>query len=110
MQNSPGPADLLRWYVAMGADEAIAEQPIDRLTLPAASAPTPMPAPAMPRPTLAAMPGPGAAGARRLAAAATSLTELEAAVRAFDGCALKLTATNTVFADGAAGAEVMVIG
>jgi uracil-DNA glycosylase len=107
MQNPPGLADLLRWYVAMGADEAIAEQPIDRLALPATAT---TPAPAVLRPAIAAMPAPTAAGARQLAAAATSLAELEAAIRAFDGCALKLTATNTVFADGASGAELMVIG
>jgi uracil-DNA glycosylase len=107
--------ELLRWYVAMGADEAIGEQPIDRLAPahasaappppPAASAPPP--APAIAAPVAVA---PAAASARRLAAAATSLAELESAVRGFDGCALKRTATNTVFADGAAGAELMVIG
>jgi uracil-DNA glycosylase family 4 len=112
MQNPPGLADLLRWYVAMGADEAIAEQPIDRLAPPATAAPAvaATPATSMPRPAIAAVPAPGAAGARQLAAAATSLAELEAALRAFDGCALKLTATNTVFADGAPEAELMVIG
>jgi DNA polymerase len=31
-------------------------------------------------------------------------------VRAFEGCALKRTAKNTVFADGVAGAPVMVVG
>jgi uracil-DNA glycosylase family 4 len=109
MQNPPGLADLLRWYVAMGADEAIADQPIDRLALPAAAA-APAPAPTMQRPATAAIPAPAAAGARQLAAAASNLAELETAIRAFDGCALKLTATNTVFADGASGAELMVIG
>jgi uracil-DNA glycosylase family 4 len=104
MQDPPAFADLLRWYVAMGADEAIAEQPVDRLALPAAAAP------AVLRPAIAAMPVPAAAGARQRAAAATSLAELEAAIRAFDGCALKLTATNTVFADGQSRAELMVIG
>jgi uracil-DNA glycosylase len=111
MENPPGPADLLRWYVAMGADEALAERPIDRLAPPATvSAPPPLPAPAARRPAVAAVPGPAAAGARQLAEAATSLAELEAAIRAFDGCALKRTATNTVFAEGASGAALMVIG
>jgi len=110
MDNPPGLADLLRWYVAMGADEAIAERPIDRLA-PAAAARAQPPAPATLRPAIAAAtPGSAATGARQLAAAATSLAELEAAVRAFDGCALKRTATNTVFADGASGAALMVIG
>ncbi len=43
-------------------------------------------------------------------AAATSVEELEAAVRAFDGCALKRTAKNTVFADGVVGSAVMIVG
>ncbi|MCW5774326.1 MAG: uracil-DNA glycosylase, partial [Rhodospirillaceae bacterium] len=38
--------------------------------------------------------------ARAAAAAAATLEELRAAVEAFDGCALKETATHTVFADG----------
>jgi uracil-DNA glycosylase len=101
MEKPQALADLLRWYIAMGADEAIAEQPVDRL------APPPAPAPGR---AVAAPPPPATAGAWQLAAAATSLAELEAAVRAFDGCALKRTATNTVFADGAAGAELLVIG
>lgn len=102
MAKQQGLADLLRWYVAMGADEAIAEQPVDRL---AAPPPAAAPARLAPAPTAAA-----SAGARQLAAAANTLAELEAAVRAFDGCALKRTATNTVFADGVAGAELLVIG
>ena len=42
--------------------------------------------------------------------AATTIAELEAAIRAFEGCAIKRTAKNTVFADGVAGAPVMVVG
>lgn len=52
----------------------------------------------------------GVANAREAAEAATTLDELRAAVAAFEGCALKRTATNTVFADGVAGAPLMVIG
>src|SRR5690349_18117087 len=103
--------DLLRWYIAMGADEAIAETAQDRLA-PAPSPPAAIAAPPRPRPARAAAPreaapsvapaaasSAAAAGARQAAAAATTLAELEAAVRAFEGCALKRTATNTVFAD-----------
>jgi uracil-DNA glycosylase len=119
MSDAPPLAELLRWYVAMGADEAIAAQPLDRLAppLPPQAAPireaAPV-APAVPRPP--AMPafgrdGPaGVQSARRLAAAATTLAELAAAVAAFEGCALKRTATNTVFAEGVADAPLMVIG
>src|SRR5438874_968712 len=55
----------------------------------------------------------GAAGveqAREAAAAAATLPELEAAVRAFTGCALKATAARTVFADGNPAADLMIIG
>lgn len=48
--------------------------------------------------------------AREVARKATSVAELEAAVRAFEGCALKRTAKNTVFADGVVGAPVMIVG
>jgi len=113
-------AELLRWYVAMGADEAIGAEPVDRLAPPAAPstpaiAPAPTPTAALSRaaPAVATSPeAPAAAtaGARSLAAAAKTLAELEATVRDFTGCALKRTATNTVFADGVAGAELMIIG
>ncbi|WP_207456219.1 uracil-DNA glycosylase [Azospirillum sp. SYSU D00513] len=48
--------------------------------------------------------------ARARAREAGSLAELEAAVRAFDGCPLKATAMNTVFADGNPKARIMLIG
>lgn len=41
---------------------------------------------------------------------ALSLEELRAAVENFDGCALKKTATHTVFADGNPRADIMLIG
>lgn len=50
------------------------------------------------------------ASARARAAEAKTLEELEAALRAFDGCPLKATAMNTVFADGNPAASVMLIG
>ena len=43
-------------------------------------------------------------------AAATTIAELRRALEVFDGCALKETASNLVFADGAAGAPLMLIG
>jgi uracil-DNA glycosylase len=104
----------LNWLVEAGADEAMAEQPVDRLT---AKAPVPLPARA-PVPSQLKAParievpatGDSIANAQALAAAATSLAELQAALEAFDGCALKRTATNTVFADGVAEGRVLLIG
>jgi len=116
---------LLDWYVAMGVDEAIGETPHDSFAPPAATAgrsaaaavplappqtePTiPLAGPAIARPPAAATSE--IVGARQLAEAATTLEELQAAVSAFDGCALRKTATHTVFADGVPHAPVMVIG
>jgi uracil-DNA glycosylase len=48
--------------------------------------------------------------ARALAAAAGTIPALKAAVEGFDGCALKATARNTVFCDGAGDAQVLLIG
>jgi DNA polymerase len=117
---------LLRWYVDQGIDEAIGEDAIDRFAAPAPP-PTPLPvqqrAPVAPTPI---RPAPAAAApprgpvpiespqlvedARALAQRCNSVEELEAAVRAFEGCALKRTAKNTVFADGVAGSPVMIVG
>jgi DNA polymerase len=116
-------AALLRWYVDQGLDEAIGEEAVDRF---AAPQPAPVAAAAQPvrapTPIRTAAPGPAPRGpvplespqlvedARVLAERCTSLAELEAAVRAFEGCALKRTAKNTVFADGTPGAPVMIVG
>lgn len=48
--------------------------------------------------------------ARKQAREATSVDELRAAVAAFDGCPLKKTAMNLVFADGNPEARIMFIG
>ena len=109
---------LLRWYVEMGADEAIASAPRGGpapvpepvvAPIPETPAPPEMPPAAMPRVSSPPVAVPAASPAVTPAAAA-SLAELEAAVRAFEGCALKRTATNTVFADGVPGAPLMIIG
>lgn len=50
------------------------------------------------------------ASARARAAEARTLEELETALRAFDGCPLKATAMNTVFADGNPASRIMLIG
>ena len=57
-----------------------------------------------------AIEGDGIATAQSLAGAANSLAALKAALEAFDGCALKRTATNTVFADGNPASRIMFIG
>ena len=124
-----GAAALLRWYVEQGVDEAIGEEPIDRFAVPppsaapaaaapvapVARAPTPLRAPPPPPPAQARGPVPLESpqlveDARALAEGCSTLAELEAAIRGFEGCALKRTAKNTVFADGTPGAPVMIVG
>ena len=120
----------LRFLVELGADEAIADAPVDRFAAaparaegparaeaplrkaPAVRAVPQAPSPTLAAPTLAA-PVPAAqavVAAREAAANARSLDELRAALAAFDGCALKATATNLVFSDGVPGAPVMIVG
>lgn len=122
----------LRWQVEAGADEAIADAPIDRFAVPepvaapmpevaapqramAQPAAAPIPRPIIERPSYVPPPAPivptgDGPSAHALASAANSLEELREALRRFDGCALKRTATNLVFADGNPGAKVMFIG
>lgn len=108
----------LNWLVEAGADEAVAEEPVNRLVakpavqpLPAATPRAMTPRPAAPQPaTIPGQDGDGVGTALAAARAATTLMELKAALEAFDGCALKHTATNTVFADGVAEGRVMFIG
>jgi DNA polymerase len=117
MTLSVDPLAALRWLVEAGADEAIGEEPVDRYALsarPVAAKPAPVPAPRVmrPAPSTAPLPTPAAAvqSARALAAAARSVPELAEALAAFDGCPLKRTATNLVFADGNPEARIMLIG
>jgi len=111
MQGGQDLSGLLRWYAAMGVDEAIDATPQDRLTqakLPSAKA-AQSPIAARP-PAVTAASGTNAADARKLAESAKTLDELRTIIAAFDGCALRRTATNTVFADGTLHAPVMIIG
>jgi len=115
-------AVLLKWYVDHGLDETIGEDAVDRFALPPppaaappqnATAPTPIRPPAPPPAARAPVPLESpqlVEDARKLAQRCTTIAELEEAVRAFEGCALKRTAKNTVFADGVPGAPVMVVG
>lgn len=116
----------LEWHVGVGADEAIADAPNDRtaafrqiLDAPLAVA-TDEPrkpaaaAPASFAPVIAPSDLMGTAQARlraaELARGCASLEELSAAIAAFDGLAIRKTATNMVFADGNPKAAVMLVG
>ena len=74
-------------------------------------APPPLPEASRPiNPALAADAAAVAASAAQSAAAARNLDELRAALEAFEGCALKTTATQLVFEHGARGARVHLVG
>ena len=119
------PRQLLDFYLEAGADAAVGEEPVNRF-----AAVEPPPAPRAPKPAvdsdlkartaafvapLAApvtpqAPDAAAMEAREAAKSAKSLEELRAILDKFDGCALKATASQLVFADGNPKARVMFVG
>jgi DNA polymerase len=120
---SPNVAQLLAFYLEAGVDCALGEEPVDRLAEPdaipaaprqvtPAQAPRLIPAPALPPGRTDAPPPPDAAiaSARDAARTAPNLEVLRELMQKFDGCALKSTATQLVFADGNPTARVMFVG
>lgn len=124
---------LLDFYVEAGVDAALEDAPGDRFAESAAALaarrnvpsarpepaparsqpfaqPPGLPSPAPVRTNLAASAEDAARSAKALATAARTLEELREALAAFDGCALKTTAKSLCFADGRAGARLMLIG
>jgi uracil-DNA glycosylase family 4 len=123
--------ELLDFYAAAGVDAPVGETPANRLaTTQADVAPiaeaAPMPPPERPTarfqpvaaelPAITAAPGAPAApdiavmAAREAARSAASLDELRAMLAKFEGCALRTTAKQLVFADGNPRARVMFVG
>ncbi|WP_299729587.1 uracil-DNA glycosylase [Devosia sp.] len=112
---------VLDWYRAAGVDVAVGEEPVNRFAqrppvrpaeVPAAASESRAPVQGLAEAAPAAQPAfvtdPGEA--RGLAATAQTLAELEAIVGAYDGCGLKLRATQLCFADGNPQAQIMLIG
>lgn len=131
----PDLRDLLAFYAEAGVDDALADDPIDRFaenvrqqTATRQQAARAMPAEAgraeatparndrfaaAPARAMASASVPDeaqAAAARELAAKATTLDELRQVMESFDGCNLKATAKNMVFADGNPQADLMLVG
>jgi uracil-DNA glycosylase family 4 len=113
----------LRLQIEWGADEALEVAPLDRLR--AQTPPQPSPAPrerasissspaSTPSPAELGRVGEGAGTAAeratQAAAGARTLTDLRAAIAGFDGCALRDTASNLVFAEGDPSAGLLLIG
>lgn len=100
---------LLEWQVELGVTDAIVDVPVDRYALPdtapmakkTAATHATAQKPAKVDPVVAA---------KSAAAAATSLEQLRAAMDAFEHCDLRRGARQLVFADGTAGAPVMIVG
>lgn len=126
MENASAPHDaaraLLAFWRAAGVDMDDAEAVFATR---AATAPAAKAAPAIParepfridppapkaKPKAQLQPADDAVNtARAMAAGASTIAELRAAVEKFNGCALKATARNTVFSDGVAGAPVLLLG
>jgi DNA polymerase len=101
----------LRLQIEWGADEALEDAPVDRIHGLVSPAP-------LPRRSLSRAAGEGGAPTRsspaeralQKAAGASTLEELRAAIAAFDGCALRDTASHLVFAEGNPEASLLVIG
>ncbi|MBC7584987.1 uracil-DNA glycosylase [Tardiphaga sp. vice352] len=133
MTHDPAPslAQLLAFYLEAGVDCALMDEPVNRLadidTAPARPAADPAAGDAPKRPTLASMqPGVPArpvmpakieiapevaiAAARDAARTAPTLAALRGLMETFEGCALKSTATQLVFADGNPQARIMFVG
>ncbi len=139
MSLSTEAADILRWYVEAGVDAALDEHPRDRLAEAAKAAAEAKAARAAgltesrndfrpdsrraasaraPEPSAQAAPFAGAGdaaeetavAARAAARAANTLDELRDALARFEGCALKNTAKNLVFASGVPAARIMLVG
>lgn len=121
---APTAAQLLAFYLEAGVDCALMDEPLNRLSdediglsPPAEAAPkrpllTGMPA-TPPRPTPArteVAPDVAVAAARDAARSAPTLEALRELMLGFEGCALKATATQLVFADGNPQARIMFVG
>jgi DNA polymerase len=124
---------LLAFYAEAGVDDALTDEPVNRLNRTASRVAAPhttssasvqpreprrnlqpaaaQPAPSPQRSPAAAVPDEQqAAMARQLAAGAMNLEELRERMTSFDGCNLKSTAKNLVFADGNPQADIMFVG
>lgn len=130
--------DMLRQHVQAGCTDVLADEPVNQFAAPPPQAPAPEmsaapnshaaspaaqnlpPQVATERQTNLAKPVTPAAPvkadedtvalAAALAAKAETLDDLQNAMAAFDGCALKATAKNLVFSDGQRDAKIMIIG
>jgi uracil-DNA glycosylase len=100
--NQQSPADIVRFYLEAGVDTPLLDDPVNRLVEIKAKQETAPPAiPAhIPQTTVPDVD----------VSAALTLEELKIMIEGYDGCGLKKTATQVVFADGVPGSRVMLVG
>ena len=117
--DAPDPYELLSWYAEMGVTEALDDAPQNHFAaaeqFPAAAGDAPRlkrsaPLAVPPMAAAATAPDDAALTARAMARDAATLEALKDAMSRFEGCALKATAKNLVFADGNPAARVMLVG
>ena len=110
--------ELLEFYAEAGVDALVAEAPVNRFAradppaqraAPQGRAPEVKSAPAAPL-NVTASPDAATLAAREIVEKITLLEHLRAALDKFEGCALRATATQLVFADGNPEARVMFVG
>jgi DNA polymerase len=120
-ESAPTVRQLLAFYLEAGVDCALTDEPVNRLSDPAivpVASETPLSQPvrtipaAIPALRGETPPAPEAAIhlAREAARTAPTLEVLRELLEKFDGCALKSTATQLVFADGNPQARIMFVG
>jgi uracil-DNA glycosylase len=104
-------ASALGWWVEAGIDVLVEDHPRDwhrtpaGVTSPLQSTPAPPAAAARTAPV-----GRSGDAAARAAPQALTIAELRSQIEAFAGCPLRTAGVNTVFADGAEAADLMMIG
>lgn len=118
MEETLSAVELLRFYLDCGVDECTDDITLDRLTLTEKQDILPMaktlasvlPTPSTPEPVMTGGTLEALGDARALAASANTLDDLRDKINSFQGLAIKRTATQIVFADGIAGAKIMLVG
>jgi DNA polymerase len=119
MDGPAGQKALLDWYFEAGVDETIGDKPVNRFnsektaaqmtTVNQSETGRPVSREAISSLSLKSR-NEAVHTAQEIAAAASNIEELHNALEEFDGCPLKETAMNFVFADGHAAARLMFIG
>lgn len=100
--------ETLQWYQEIGINVAVGEGPCNH-SVPLRNAPTKISTTSESTISKASHPAPVGTTLVNLGECKT-LEDLRSAIAAFEGCPLKKTATNLVFADGNPKAKVMLVG